>query len=613
MITRSAKRVLLGTVCLVCVYLITVSISLQKVEPPHVLGTTITDANPVYRQWKFQDANFSEVHTDHICGEYFHTLSSIFTPAKIGNIDHLAYDRDRWLRQHIRDHKFVHGVEGDFRGEIFRQFDMVAAEMAIIEKDLVSSIGHQRAWGHCALSHTLEDVQHDLSKYGKIANFDTVLFPWLSGAYPRFNDFERGLPVTDGNKPKLLALDEGFIQTYLRQLNGKGIVVYVNETTAPLVPSLVTALRMHQNELPIQVVAFDNIVDRNATMMAAKDNDVLNDAFLEYLKLENLPKPKLFLAQNVTYVDLNPAVVNPDKLKRLIRELAGIFNSFEEFLLISPLVIPLVPPATFFELEGYKDTGMALFKLPQYLDRPTRPPIGTAHITNLIHQLMPTAEDVTVFDINDDNFQDIDLDPHLAVLNKNNVLSGLLITVNLNHHPLMEIAVQDLFWTGQQILGVFTHVNVHPAVAMGTVSDKSHKSEVAANSDELCSLLWGQFAMEGDPQVYYVTAHELINWHSDQQFRLDVQTRTGSTHAMKIENVLKPVSINEKIGYEFVNGEPDQPWIRQEMDSGAYPYWCAYNILGDATGVIRGVIIPITKIRKARYRYLVTGYASLLT
>ncbi|CAN3371934.1 hypothetical protein DIURU_004413 [Diutina rugosa] len=577
----------------------------------HLLGDTKYPDHPVYRRWKYRNTqNFTTIGANALCGEYFHALGPSYAPQPPpAAVDFLVYDRDRYLWEHIKNHKMEHGVTGNYKQAIADGYAKHAKVVADAESEMVASFSHMRVWGHCSLYTKLEDVNH-VVKYGKVGRYDHKLFPWLTQLSPLFNQSYE-LPITDGNKPKMSTQDEGWVQHYLRRSNGRGVVVYANNDTAASVPSLITVLRLHQNELPIQIVSMGPInLDYEAIEQVAQGPFEPPKSFSRYLKVENLRKPESFLPQSITYVDVAPAVhnVSHDSL----RELAAIFTSFEEYVLLSPLAIPTVPPSSFFDIEGYSDKGMHLYHQPNYLEGSNSPQTGREEVERLLHRLTPSDIDSVVFGFDPSEFPTTKLDDTVAVLNKNKVLSGLLISVNLRRHPLVKAVDIDLFWLGQHISGVPIQINVHPAVAAGVVSDDSHKTKDAAMAEELCSSSWGQLSRQDHPELFYLTGHQMVNWHRQPSFATQIKQRVGQSEPMAVEVLLKPPTVNKPVPVKEEHTEPNRPWIKQNQAEGQpYAYWCAYSILGSPAEDHRGVVISISPIKKARYRYLLDAYGDV--
>lgn len=601
----TTKRVLLALVVIPALWLGWLYV-LPNPQVSHVLGSGQFPPHPVYQRWRYRNVdNFTSIHANDVCGEYFHTLGSSYVPHELLEVDFLVYDRDRYLWEHIKNHKMEHGVEGNYKQMIAQRYAKHAHDVADAEAAMVEAFAHMRVWGHCLLYTKLEAVDH-VFKYGKVGKYDRVFYPWVSEQTPLFNQ-SHDIPIVDGNKPQKLTVDEGWIQQYLRRLNGQGIVVYVTNQTAAMVPALVLVLRLHQNDLPIQIISMGPVpLNRSAIEAVAQGPFEPPLSLSAYLKVENLKRPKQFQNQHITYVDVAPAIEGIGE--SLIRELAAIFTSFEEYVLMSPLAVPMIPPASFFDIEGYSESGMHLYLRPNYLNRPRDVPVGQEPVNRLLQLLGPSEMDLLVFGFDHDNFNPKDIDDTVAVLNKNKVLLGLLISINLQRHPLWDVSSVDAMWLGQQVSGVSIRVNPHPAVAAGVVSDGHHKSSDAAMSDELCLLAWGQLSRSDHPELYYVTGHQMVNWHYQPSFATQLKQRVGQTEAMAVDKLLKPPVVDKPLVYTEDHTEPNRPWIQQTLFDLGYPFWCAYNVLGSAADDHRGVVIGISPIKRARYRYLLDAY-----
>lgn len=591
--------------------------------PPINLAEPGRVTNGVFTRWKYKSfTNFSEVVMEGLCGEYFASLPSSYSLKSYADprynhseFPFLAYDEDRWMRQNMRDRKLAgERINREkLKASLSQEYSDISRYIADLQTALMTDIPHMRVWGHCALNHKPTSVEHNLKKYGRIAHLDHTFYPWVSEELPKFGKSQE-IPITDANKPKESSFDEGFLQRYQRLSNGRGIVIPTTPETDPqTVKALIAVLRMLRNKLPIQIIHMGSPIDMTGFEDVAYGDFQAPDSYKTFLLLDNSEAPPDFPQQSVTMVDVSPAVVGNFTFED-VRIVAPIFTSFEEFIMLSPETILLVSPDQLFDIYGYNEHGMVAFKNPNILNQPRKPPVGYKQVRSFVEQLTPSKLEKSIFGFEDGHYP-IDVDSSVLVLNKNKVLSGLLLSVSMRLQPLLAISQLDFFLLGQELSGATINVNRYPAVAVGKKSaEKEKNSDLASMSDELCTSSWGQMSHAENSELVYISAHQIINWHKfPETFQKNFMAKYPSIDGpLEVVNILRPIWIDQALSREHIDGEPDRPWIIQGDFSPGYPFWCTYNIIGSAMGDMKGLVVTTTKLKRTSIRYLVDVYRRTL-
>ena len=164
---------------------------------------------------------------------------------------------------------------------------------------------------------------------------------------------------------------------------------------------------------------------------------------------------------------------------------------------------------------------------------------------------MPSKEDCKIFGLHersgdspssrifDHDFQLLQ-DPTVMVINKSKVLSGLLLSANLQLYPLLHgrfpVAKEEVnpeyFWLGQEIAGTNAKVNFNQpsAVVAGIQTPLQNRDfKLVTASHEMCSFSWAQLDPQDESQLMYVTSHQLENYYLGRiTFRQDIALKYTS-------------------------------------------------------------------------------------
>lgn len=173
-------------------------------------------------------------------------------------------------------------------------------------------------------------------------------------------------------KSALHEYNSNFIQHWVRQSYGRGIVIPMDYTDLKELYHNLKVWQTLKNTLPIQLV-FSN------TVVTAEVQEIL----FEYAKETK---------QNLFIVDLEPILdvlyVHDQHTPATSKVLASMFNTFEEALVMEPDVSFFLSANTVFDSEDYKNTGFKFWK-----GRNTRKDAQFPHCKVFTQALEPSLEE----------------------------------------------------------------------------------------------------------------------------------------------------------------------------------------------------------------------------
>lgn len=284
-----------------------------------------------------------------------------------------------------------------------------------------------RSFSDAVFQNTNDESNFLSLKTDSCTDLESRVFPWLSHHHPRYQRFsdhdqavvpkmaeyaEKALMRTNNarympSKSPILSKLTGdracWLNRFKLELNGRGIVVPVDEVTVGHATRLIRVLRALGNGYPIQIVSFGALLDsskeklRNAARSPIYDLPNSYNAIAEHLPYELFHSDDRSLRQQeLWFVDASSAIAPGYRshfVKAPLLAIASFANSFQEYILMSPLAIPLKQPSYFFKLSDYKSTG-AFF----YHSRPVSLRKSEKDVTWLL-SMAPSAIDTTVFNI----------------------------------------------------------------------------------------------------------------------------------------------------------------------------------------------------------------------
>ncbi|CAK7902704.1 putative alpha-1,3-mannosyltransferase Mnt4p [[Candida] anglica] len=601
-------------------------------------------------------------------------------------LDELLYKKKRWFRNYSINRKKVLSKQGikfgtEHEVEASNLYNEKVANHVKFESQTVDDFNHLRIFGKCFLEEN--EVSDELCKSKNELN----LYPWYSGKYPLFSNWEGKLlrngevPIFKNNDKESHTGDSNqcSLRKWQKLSNGKGFVFpVVGSFNTDNLKRIIKVLRVLQNDLPIQVIHVGALSSNDIKAIIDVGRTELFTPPESHRKREipfNISKD--YPKQDIWFVDLR-SVVDQEKFPNFKDyssfhlSLSYFFNSFQDAIILSDKVIPLLRNlgTDLFNNERYQKYGITLFKSPSYPTTKMRKfDPGFHEVTSLLKDyLMPSIDDHQVFGIFqrdkvlatsnrvlEKNFQQL-LDPNLIVLNKSKVLSGLLITCNMQFYKIFHLRFKppndklhsvEYLWIGQEIAGTNEKVNFNMIHGTGlgvlTPSEK-RPYEILTTSEELCSSSWGQVDDADVFKLLYVTSHQGENWmNMNPSFPNSIKERFSIPVEKTIDNVflkdkedgeeakkitieemdtrifdetfainpysiqlsMLPATLDTHVGDEFYL-EPKNAWFEQVFAGSqkAHPYWCCYDIVGSPDSDQRGRIISYNNATQSEYNFL---------
>lgn len=658
--------------------------------------------NPIFADWIVENKNYLDMDLESKCKQYFHAVDPKANNKIPGNdlvdleyhqnyqFSNWVYKKKKWLRERrktlrteLRKENPKAKITKEHEILMMKQFDEASKAVSEYELQVMNEVDHLKVFGKCFIDNDNISKQNDQL----CSLFERKLYPWMSKRLPRFENWkgdllpENSIPVYDEEKYNAYskALTGCFLDNIKAMSNGKGLVIPVlpNDQTNQVehIIRLIQTLRALKNELPVEIVYMGqdlNVVNRKRLIEAARTEiSSFPESYQAYFKsisksddVPNFVSTTNYPKQDLWFVDLlavknklqHPLVAKANAFNSpsFVLLLATIFNSFEEFIVLSSEVIPLVEKFDqyLFKQQSYKENGIKLFKKPSYYQlKMKRYDPGFHEISSFIkNHLMPSNDMARFFGLNkrkpnihstgrilDEGFASL-LDPSLMVINKSKVLNGLLLSCNLQIYKILEdrfkmnhLAINaEYIWLGQEVSGVSSRVNFNNnfGVAVGVVTPQANiPKNLATHSQEICSSSWGQLDDTDDYTLLYVTDHQLEKWHLNEKSfeaalkqKYSIQTteedasltgselydRTFAKSPLFIDAVMNPAVVKRPIPPEE-SKEPHLAWMPSEDfggDKGA-TWWCAYNIVGSVNAGYLGKFVDYNDNVKAKFRFII--------
>ena len=350
-----------------------------------------------------------------------------------------------------------------------------------LDDSLLALMGERlRIYDYCFITGKLnvKDVFNDyLTENNSItaSDFQKRMFPFLRSDSEESN--ELFWPIVTNLKtgevqprPKVSVspkeFNSQFWKYWKQSSHGKGIVLTMGERDVDMFKKQLRVLDHLGNKLPIQLV----------TAGSEYSPEFLKD-LTDFLKTTN---------QEVYLVEASP-ILDPEFVSKYIvfffhKWIAILLNTFEELVLIDADVVPFVPLKSFFKSEGYKTTGLLLFK-----DRNMKGEHTFTYCMESLKYMEPSRQETEYIQTNllidstkelpsptsseeaavyNHFFKDLRLhhvDSGLVTVNKNEKMNGLLMSFMLHLNGKIQRCVygdKEFFWLGQLFAG--QDYSIHP-------------------------------------------------------------------------------------------------------------------------------------------------------
>ncbi|AGO14282.1 AaceriAFL235Wp [[Ashbya] aceris (nom. inval.)] len=190
---------------------------------------------------------------------------------------------------------------------------------------------------------------------GDIFEFHQRMYPFLAkvrswyAIWPSVMDVRTGDKFAPGmfENSRRISIDEtvSFWKNWRSFGKGKGIVITAGEEHIQMLPRFLDILDYLHNSLPIELVLLEPL------------QPTVVQKIRSYLKSNS--------KQSIRIVDCSKtldAAYSPLIYDFRHKWLAYIFNTFEEIIFIDLDVVPFVAIDSFFDMKGYKDTGILMFQ-----------------------------------------------------------------------------------------------------------------------------------------------------------------------------------------------------------------------------------------------------------
>lgn len=357
------------------------------------------------------------------------------------------------------------------------------------ELQIQNTLSHLRIYNACFLN----------GKSNDFTNFKTIddkLFPFFKRSFPKFEYSDGNLDDTILNHIKI-ENNQSYWETYQKNIKGKGIVISIGEFNIQDAENLIKSLRFLGNDLKIEFVHGNDVTKTHKIKLqrAATNNLLFNKTFSFN---EN--------QQSISFVDISN-LVDPKYNKRFKsfsnKWLAGIFNSFEEMILLDSDAVPFIKPEEFFEFESYENTGAYFFKDRELADRMQpnnmieyRNFLPTTLETNAFNILKVSPDNLTQTNFFEEKSKHL-MESGLIVMNRKTHFIGLLASVHLQFWPKTAKPVygdKELWWLGQLLSGndkyFFDEVD---AGAVGVLNE-----DLVNHNASVCSIQLAHFKKNGE-------------------------------------------------------------------------------------------------------------------
>lgn len=427
-----------------------------------------------------------------------------------------------------------------------------------------------------------------------------------------------------------------YMLDFKQSMNGKGIVIHVDNANYNYAIKLILVLRSMENQYPIQMLYHgDSLLSdyKQELIQAARERyDTLPESF-QNIK-HHFPKDyglkkgsggKLGISlpeQELWFVDYKRCIRDNCREKFLGSEsfLASLFNSFEEFVFMDTSTLPLQNLEYFFNLPGYKDTGAYFYKT-KYFGTINR----VVKDTTIFEKLSTTILDNFFFNFDLKNSTERDMgqdffngktfdymDSGLFVMDRNIHFNSILSAIHMTLFTPITVRLDrnknDIWWLAFLISGESFTFNKNYAAGVGleTPNSQTYGRELCSGqighlNEELTSLDW----LSGG----------LSHCSDYSSIKLDKELRGAKTRfpKLKTEEQLKnyyltPVEIKHAIIPPLERtGNAGYGWFRDYSICNT-KYWCAYLSITLFTfelqdSYIDGTFVEFSEVDTSTWKY----------
>ncbi|KAI5968988.1 MNN13 [Candida margitis] len=486
--------------------------------------------------------------------------------------------------------------------------------------------------------------------------FQRRIYPWLSFEMPVFERWTGEISNMPPNYRKILGDNSqpvakptksnnyNFLRMFKGSCQGKGIVLSIADKHVDYTVSLIHSLRALNNKLPIQIVYFDNLNDETKRKIVTAAREDFAHLPQSYKKIAHLfpsdyldPKSKGLPKQEVWFVNTASVINEPFKSKFggfSNKLLATFFNSFNEMMIIDADTVMMQNPKSYFELEGYKNTGTFFFR-----DRATienRPMADGQFFTKVsqstVDSLMFDVPLLTNYTLRFDFFRGIShtMESGMVLIDRQLHFNSILMVVHSNFiNPLERLSYGDkeLYWLGFALAGDEDyHFNKHGAAAIGQMTnpnDRLRPDGSIHNSKELCSPHPGHVSEENNHTLLWINSgfrfcHQApqVDFEKEASLgrRLKFLPQTVEAfkafyyNPLRIQTAIVPPKDPDFRHRNNIQDEPNNGWLMDYQYCKMY-LWCAYSVIGgkvneEEDNTMKGLVIEYSAKERAMFDYL---------
>ncbi|AAS53139.2 AFL235Wp [Eremothecium gossypii ATCC 10895] len=380
-------------------------------------------------------------------------------------------------------------------------------------------IERMRIFADCFMSGDVQ-LQAVLPEKSDMFEFHQRMYPFLAKGrswhdiWPTFSDVKTGDTYAPGmlNDGRRVHIDDSvsFWKNWQSFSKGRGIVITAGEEHIQMLLRLLAVLDHLGNTLPIELVLTESPSQERIQKIA------------HYLRDKTKQSLRIVDCKKILEPSYRPLIFD-----FRYKWLAYLLNSFEEVVFIDLDVVPFVSIDKFFEMEGYKSTGILMFQ-----DRVFNS-IKNSKCRTAIHHILPSHAEQTLWkhqakytkekakhrlkNFPDDagaasvydRYLEGDrmhmVESGLVVVDKRKKISSLIISLML-HMNIAECSYGDkeYLWLGQLVSGEDYYIHPLPPAILGMPQEVKHdnkkKYEVCstqiAHMDHDGSILWVNGGMQ---------------------------------------------------------------------------------------------------------------------
>ncbi|KAI8389968.1 putative Mannosyltransferase [Nakaseomyces glabratus] len=262
-------------------------------------------------------------------------------------------DKCRWL------------VRGIYSSSAWNNFDITKNYKFETAYEKFQAVSERvRIYNYCFMNGNIDPVEvfDELNiPFADPYDFQSRMFMFLKKVnrndkaymYPLIKNVRNGdIIAKPRTKMSAKEYNANFMGHWKAEARGRGITLTVAPDDIKLLRSLFKVLEKLGNEYPVEVV-------HKGGEMTPKMEDLIRQYAEE-------------TSQEVYVINLSP-ILDPDFASQNIKSFknkwfAAMFNTFEEAILLDVDVVLYASPEYFFELDGYKKTGLMLWKDREYTE-----------------------------------------------------------------------------------------------------------------------------------------------------------------------------------------------------------------------------------------------------